>query len=136
MTNNSGLKYYNQQIPSIILSSSQLARYHHSLSGLLLNYFHVVCDISVFSWNKTVLVFSLLLTSAWPLNLQLSYGSWIYNYLCNQCLSPKVVRSNPTHGEVYSIQHYVIKFVNDFRQVGGFLLVLWFPPPIKLSATI
>ena len=29
--------------------------------------------------------------------------------------------SNPVHGEVYSIQHYVIKFVSDFRQVGGFL---------------
>ena len=24
-------------------------------------------------------------------------------------------------GEVYSIQHYVIKFVSDLRQVGGFL---------------
>jgi hypothetical protein len=34
--------------------------------------------------------------------------------------------------EVYSIHHYVIKFVSD----SGFLLVLWFPPPIKLTATI
>jgi hypothetical protein len=25
---------------------------------------------------------------------------------------------------VYSIQHYVMKFVSDFRQVGGFLQVL------------
>jgi hypothetical protein len=32
-----------------------------------------------------------------------------------------VVRSNPAHGEVYSIQHYVIKFVSDLRQVDGFL---------------
>ena len=47
-----------------------------------------------------------------------------------------VVSSNPAHGEVYSIQHYVIKFVNDLRQVGGFLRVLLFPPPIKLTATI
>ena len=31
----------------------------------------------------------------------------------------KVVSSNPAHGEVYSIQHYVIKFVSDPRQVGG-----------------
>ena len=29
--------------------------------------------------------------------------------------------SNPDHGEVYSIQHYVIKFVNDLRQIGGLL---------------
>ena len=27
---------------------------------------------------------------------------------------------HPTNGEVYSIQHYVIKFVSDLRQVGGF----------------
>ena len=48
----------------------------------------------------------------------------------------KVVNSNPAHGEVYSIQHYVIKFVSDFRLVSGFLWVLRFPPPIKLTATI
>ena len=34
------------------------------------------------------------------------------------------------------IQHYVIKFVSDLRQVGGVLQVLWFPPAIKLTATI
>jgi hypothetical protein len=43
-----------------------------------------------------------------------------------------VVSSNPTR----AIQHYVIKFVTDLRQVGGFLRVLWFPPVIKLTATI
>ena len=29
------------------------------------------------------------------------------------------------------VQHYVIKFVSDLRQVGGFLRVLRFPPPIQ-----
>jgi hypothetical protein len=29
-----------------------------------------------------------------------------------------------------------IKFVSDLRQVGGFLRVLRFPPPIKLTAKI
>jgi hypothetical protein len=43
---------------------------------------------------------------------------------------------NPTHGQMYSIQHYVIKFASDFRQVSDFLWVLQFPPPIKLTATI
>jgi hypothetical protein len=38
--------------------------------------------------------------------------------------------------EVYSIQLYVIKFVSDLRQVGGFLWVVWFPQPLKLTATI
>jgi hypothetical protein len=35
--------------------------------------------------------------------------------------------------DVYSMQHYVIKFVNYLRQFGGFLR---FPLPIKLTATI
>jgi hypothetical protein len=30
----------------------------------------------------------------------------------------------PRSGEVYSIQHYMIKFVSDLRQVGGFLWLL------------
>ena len=38
--------------------------------------------------------------------------------------------------EVYPIQHYVIKLVSDLRQVDGFLWVLWFPLPLKLTATI
>jgi len=37
---------------------------------------------------------------------------------------------------VYSIQLYVIQFVSYLHQVGCFLLVLWFPPPIKLTAMI
>jgi uncharacterized membrane protein affecting hemolysin expression len=35
----------------------------------------------------------------------------------------KVVSLNSIHSEVYSIQHYVIKFVSDLRQVSGFLRV-------------
>ena len=27
------------------------------------------------------------------------------------------------------VQQYVIKFVSDLRQIGGFQRVLWFPPP-------
>ena len=33
------------------------------------------------------------------------------------------------------VQHYVIKFVSDLRQVSGFLRVLRFPPPLKLTLT-
>ena len=36
-------------------------------------------------------------------------------------------------GEVYSIQHYVIKYVSDLRQVSGFLR---FSSPIKLTVMI
>jgi hypothetical protein len=51
-------------------------------------------------------------------------------------IANEVVISKPVHGEVKSIQHYVIKFISDLRQVGGFLRVLRFPPPIKLTAAI
>ena len=51
-------------------------------------------------------------------------------------ITNRVVSSNPIHGEVYSIQHYVIKFVSDLRQVGGFLRVFRFPPTIKLTAML
>jgi len=49
-------------------------------------------------------------------------------------ITTKIVSLNPVHGEVYSIQCYVVKFVSDLRQVSGFLWVLWFPPPIKVTA--
>ena len=42
----------------------------------------------------------------------------------------------PRSGKVYSIQHYVTKFVSYLQQVGGFLRVLPFPPLIKLTAKI
>ena len=53
---------------------------------------------------------------AWLLHLQLPIQS--------VPITTKVASSNPAHGEMYSIQHYVIKFVNDVRQVGDFLPVL------------
>ena len=51
-------------------------------------------------------------------------------------ITTNVVSSNPVYGKVYLIQHYVIKFVSALRLVSGFLRVLWFPPPIKLTITI
>ena len=57
-------------------------------------------------------------------------------------ITTKVVSSNPVHGEVYSIQHYVIKFVSDLRQVVGFLRYSGFlhqenwPPPYTCSWNI
>jgi len=47
-----------------------------------------------------------------------------------------VVSSNPIHDKVYLIQQYMIKFVSYLQQVGGFLWVLRFPPPIKLTTDI
>jgi hypothetical protein len=38
-------------------------------------------------------------------------------------VTTKFVSSNPIHVKVYSIQHYVIKFVSDLQQVGGFVYI-------------
>ena len=48
----------------------------------------------------------------WQLDLQLHVQS--------VPIATKLVSSNPVHGGVYSIQHYMIKFVSDLHQVGGF----------------
>ena len=41
-----------------------------------------------------------------------------------------------THCNMYSKKLYVIKFVSDLRLVGGYLWVLRFLPPIKLTDDI
>ena len=51
-------------------------------------------------------------------------------------ITTNVVSSNPPHGEVYLIQHYMKTFVSDLRRVSGFLWVHRFPPPIKVTTTI
>jgi len=40
-------------------------------------------------------------------------------------ITTKVISSSPVHGEVYAIQHYMIEFLSDLRQIGGFHRILW-----------
>ena len=48
-------------------------------------------------------------------------------------ISTNVVSSNPDHAKCTTVCD---KAVSDLRQMGGFLRVLWFPPPMKLTAII
>ena len=57
-----------------------------------------------------------LLGSLYPTNFKIWFGLFMVN-LC----SCNFVSSNPDHGVVHSIQQYVVKFISDLRQVGGFL---------------
>jgi hypothetical protein len=52
------------------------------------------------------------------------YGSWIYNYLCSQCLLPLTlwVQIPLRWGVLDTTLHYVITFVSDLRKVSGFSL--------------
>jgi hypothetical protein len=59
--------------------------------------------------------------TCWGLSWGWSYCNWIYNCLCNQCLSPLKLWVQIPLRRGYLIQHYVIKFVSDLRQVSGFL---------------
>ena len=74
-------------------------------------------------------------------HLQQYFNNWFFrgrrgrDRMQSVPITTKVARSNPFHGEDYSI-HYVIKLVSDLRQVCGFLRVLQFQRPIKLTATI
>ena len=52
-----------------------------------------------------------------------------FSSLIFEPITTKVASSNPVHGEVYSIQHLT-------SMTCGFLWVIRFPPPIKLTATI
>ena len=87
------------------LSTFELYRGGHFLMKV---YPEKTTDISQEGANVVVIV--------WYLDLQLSIQS--------VSITSDVVSSNPAHGEVYSIQHYVIKFVSDLRQVHDFLCVL------------
>jgi hypothetical protein len=73
---------------------------------------------------NTDIVGFILVVIVWKMDLHLPMQS--------VAITTKVVRSNLDHGKVYSIQHCGM----DLRQFGGFLRVLCFPPPIKLTAMI
>jgi hypothetical protein len=60
-------------------------------------------------------------------NVQRLYGFWLPLWYFQALLYIYVMRSYPVHGEMYSIQHDVIKFISDLRQAGGvFLLTVMF----------
>jgi hypothetical protein len=84
---------------------------------------HAVVILSTMTFNL-LFAGAVVAVIEWELDIQIHVQS--------VPITTNVVSSNPAHGEVYSIQHYVIKFVSYLRQVGGFLRVLRFPPPKKL----
>jgi ABC-type cobalamin/Fe3+-siderophores transport system ATPase subunit len=87
--------------------------------------FHLCDNLLLLCHGQVILSFSNILRmdykyfwSWFGLDLQLPVQSVL--------ITTKDVISNPIHGEVYSIQHYVIKFVSDnrssvFSGYSGFL---------------
>jgi hypothetical protein len=111
-------------------------------STIILQYIHMLLRDFFFKWNwfswisKKIFIW-MLQHIVYPVQLKLKLGSivvviiWCLDLqLAVQSLSitTKVVSLNTSHGEVYSIQRYVIKIVSDF------LWLLRFTPPIKQTA--
>lgn len=66
-----------------------------------------------------------------------SYDSWITKTPVKWVhITTNVMNLNPAHGDVYQIQHSMIKFSSDLPLVEGFHRVLPFPPPLQLTAMI
>ena len=90
-----------------------------------------IIKISIFSNINLPLSLTNTLGPSWSW----SYGSWIYNYLF------AISAYRHYHCELESrswrgVLDTTLCDVSELRQVGGFLWVLWFLPPIKLTATI
>ena len=81
-------------------------------------------NIIVFQWGfwkdyERQPIVTVVVVIVWKLDLQLPIQP--------MPTTTNVVISNPAHEEVHLIQHYVIKFVSDLRQVDGFIQVFLFP---------
>lgn len=85
-------------------------------SALPLFYDILSCLSFINSWGKLYCICCRLRRGpSWPW----WYCCWIYKTM----QSVPAVSSNHTHGEMLSIQHYAIKFVNDLRQVANCYII-------------
>ena len=74
------------------------------------------------AWRQVCIIFQTL--PIWIHQLRAGHGC---DHIVVGFTTICAICSKPVHDEVYSIQHYMIKFVSNFRQVGGFPRVLQFP---------
>jgi hypothetical protein len=89
-------------------------------------------DQSIYNIEQSVTVFVFVLFFGFSGHCGCDHMAVGQLFMQSVPITTNVVSINPTQ----AIQHYVIKFVSDLRQVGGFLRILVFPPPIKPTATI
>jgi hypothetical protein len=100
---------------------------YSSVKSIFISFEHDLYMAFVGLWLKIEMLVSRLM----KFNLRNLLTEFILLIVSFCHFDTKIVSSNPVHGEVYSIQHYVIKFVSDLGQVSSFLRVLLFPPPVK-----
>ena len=98
----------------MLLSASFLFYFGTVLTAFVVFILILYDDNVVFEYCPSYSFSHLIYASSWSW----LYGSWIYNYLCKQCISPLTLWVRTRSGEVYSIQLYAIIFVSDLRQIG------------------
>jgi len=98
----------------------------HIKLGFLRRLKIIVILLAGFNYTSLVLIFGSKLSKG--LLWSWSYGSWIYNYLCIRCLSPLMLWVRfPLRARSTTLSDKVCQWLAAGR---------WFPPPIKLTATI
>ena len=79
---------------------------------------------------RCILLLGLRLSWSW------SYGSWLSNYLCNQCPSPQMLWVWTLLRQGVLDTTLCDKVCQWLATGRWFSLVHWFPPQIKLTTTI
>jgi len=93
-----------------------MTQYPFKVSGLAANYFLLIFFLYYFVQLIDWLLFNVKCFSyIHNKTLYTPCVFCLYKSFILTKVSTKVVSSNPVHGEVYSIQHYVIQFVSDLR---------------------
>ena len=91
------------------------------------SYWPIIFSIRVSSLKRTILLLKERSPIYWGSHRGCNCMIVGFPSACEISITTKLV------SEVYSIQHYMIKFVSYLRQDCGFLKVLRFPPPIKIK---
>ena len=118
------LNSYNKYIWNV--AHLTLNSYNKCIWNVAINQFTMY--INNFVSRRWILYFLTIFVHIWQkfkhFKKNSKFNSW--THLCQGTFTIKG-NINDVHGEVYSIQRYVEKFVSDLRQFGGFLRVLRFP---------
>jgi hypothetical protein len=104
----------------------------------IFNSVNQIIELNALSSNKVLLydqwTLNDILNATWKgaQSWSWSYGSLIYDYLCNQCISQLTLWVQILH----MLGVLDTTYVSDLGQIGGFLRVLQFPTHVKLAAMI
>ena len=105
----------------IFLRENKTSIFLHISPGTVVVY-GITINVVVYGITINVVVYMESPLTLWSMESPLT--SWSME-------SPLTLWFESRSGDVYSIQHYVLKFVSNLRKVGGFLHVLRVHPPIK-----